>query len=122
MRLWHTNSRMEKQYPGFVLKILRSDRAKEILDSNKMRAWMAENGIVPEMSPPYTPQLNSKPERYWRTLLEPVRSILAMAELPLSLCVMSPLVVIPTKLPAASCTIYVPPNIVKYLKLPNFNP
>ena len=77
--------RMEKQYPGFVLKILRSDRAKEILESNKMRLWMAENGIVPEMSPPHTPQLNSKPERYWRTLLEPVRSTLAMAELPLSL-------------------------------------
>ena len=76
---------MEKQYPGFVLKILRSDRAKEILESNKMRAWMVENGIVPEMSPPHTPQLNSKPERYWRTLLEPVRSTLAMAGLPFSL-------------------------------------
>ena len=64
--------RMEKQYPNFVLKILRSDRAKEILDNNRIRTWMAENGIVSEMSPAYTPQLNSKPERLWCTILEPV--------------------------------------------------
>ena len=78
-------ARMEKQYPNFVLKILRSDNAKEILKSNFMQGWTAEHGIVVEFAPEYTPQLNSKAERLWRTIVEPARSILAMAELPLSL-------------------------------------
>ena len=78
-------AKMEKQYPNFVLKILRSDNAKEILKSNFMQGWTAEYGIVVEFAPEYTPQLNSKAERMWRTIVEPTRSILAMAELPLSL-------------------------------------
>ena len=74
--------RMEKQYEGFVLKILRSDNAREILLSKTMQAWMKGLGIMDEESPPYTPQLNGKAERAMRTIMEPVRSILAMAALP----------------------------------------
>ena len=75
-------TRMEKQYDTFALKILRSDNAKEILISNTMKQWMHANGIVDEESPPYTPQLNGKGERAMRTLMDPVRSTLAMANLP----------------------------------------
>ena len=72
---------MEKQYDSFVLKILRSDNAREILLSKDMQEWMHSNGIVDEESPPYTPQLNGKAERAMRTIMEPVRSILAISKL-----------------------------------------
>lgn len=76
---------MEKQYPGFELKILRSDNAKEILLSKEMLAWMQSLGIHHEESPPYTPQLNGKAERAMRTVFEPVRSIMALGKLRLTL-------------------------------------
>ena len=76
--------RMEKQYGNFLLKILRSDNAREILLSNSMQKWMRAEGIVGEESPPYTPQHNGKSERAMRTIMDPTRSILAMAELPYS--------------------------------------
>jgi transposase InsO family protein len=75
---------MEKQYPDFVTRVFRSDNAREILMSNTMQLWMRQNGIVDEESPPYTPQHNGKAERLMRTILEPVRSILAMSQLPYS--------------------------------------
>ena len=76
---------MEKQHEQFELRILHSDNAREILTSKDMQMWMQKSGIVSELSPPYTPQLNGKAERAMRTLMEPVRSILAMAKLPLRL-------------------------------------
>jgi hypothetical protein len=76
---------MEKQHPNFVLRILRSDNAKEILLSKDMLSWMASHGIAHEESPPYTPQQNGKAERAMRTLMEPVRAILAMGQLRLGL-------------------------------------
>jgi transposase InsO family protein len=76
---------MEKQYPNFMLKILRSDNAGDLLLSNDMLKWMKDNGITHEESPPYTPQLNGKAERVNRTIMEPTRSILAMGKLRLGL-------------------------------------
>jgi len=76
---------MENQYPGFKIRIFRSDNAGEILKSNDMAEWMAANGILAETSPPHTPQLNGKAERLIRTLMEPTRSTLALGKLPLRL-------------------------------------
>jgi hypothetical protein len=74
--------RMENQHPHFKVRIFRTDNAKDILRSHKMEQWMKECGIVAEFSPEYTPQLNGTAERFWRTLEEPTRITLAVANLP----------------------------------------
>ena len=84
VRIREYKAEMEKQHKAFELCILRSDNAREILQSNSMQQWMRAHGIVDEESPPHTPQLNGKSERAIRTVTEPTRSILAMANLPLT--------------------------------------
>ena len=65
------------------IKILRSDRGGEYL-SSEFLAFLKENGILSQLTPPYTPQLNGVSERRNRTLLDMVRLMMSTAELPLS--------------------------------------
>lgn len=93
---------MEKQFENFKLKCLRSDNAGEILMSKDMHTWMAEHGIKHEESPPHTPQYNGKAERTNRTIMDPVRSIMALGKLRPSLWpeVVSAVVHIKNRLPS----------------------
>ena len=68
---------------GKSIKILRSDRGGEYL-SSEFLAFLKEKGILSQLTPPYTPQLNGVSERRNRTLLDMVRSMMSTAELPLS--------------------------------------
>ena len=71
---------VEKQ-TGKSIKILRSDRGGEYL-SNEFLTILKENGILSQVTPPYTPQLNGVSERRNRTLMDMVRSMMSAADLP----------------------------------------
>ena len=73
---------VEKQL-GREIKALRSDRGGEYL-SDEFRDYLKDNGIVSQLAPPATPQLNGVSERRNRTLLDMVRSLLIHSELPTS--------------------------------------
>ena len=75
-------SDVEKQLDKSI-KILRSDRGGEYL-SDEFQDYLKKNGIVPQRTPPYTPQLNGVSERRNRTLLDMVRSMMSHAHLPKS--------------------------------------
>ena len=65
------------------LKLLRSDRGGEYLShefSNHLKSCV----IVPQITPPGTPQRNSVSERRNRTLLDMVGSMMSQSDLPLS--------------------------------------
>ena len=64
------------------IKALRTDRGGEYL-SNEFSTYLKECGIVPQLTPPGTPQWNGVSERRNRTLLDMVRSMMCQAELPL---------------------------------------
>ena len=64
------------------IKALRTDRGGEYL-SDEFSAYLKEYGIVPQLTPPGTPQWNGVSERRNRTLLDMVRSMMCQAELPL---------------------------------------
>ena len=64
------------------IKALRTDRGGEYL-SNEFSAYLKECGIVPQLTPPGTPQWNGVSERRNRTLLDMVRSMMCQTELPL---------------------------------------
>ena len=64
------------------IKALRTDRGGEYL-SNDFGAFLKECGIIPQLTPPGTPQWNGVSERRNRTLLDMVRSMMCQAELPL---------------------------------------
>ena len=68
---------------GKSIKILRSDRGGEYL-SQEFHDYLKECGIVPQLTPPYTPQWNGVSERRNRTLLDMVRSMMSHADLPIS--------------------------------------
>jgi len=63
------------------IKALRSDRGGEYL-SIEFRDHLTSCGIVLELGPPGTPQLNGVSERRNRTLLDMVRSMMSQVELP----------------------------------------
>lgn len=65
------------------IKALRSDRGGEYL-SNEFKDHLKQCGIIPQLTPPGTPQWNGVSERRNRTLLDMVRSMMSRAELPLS--------------------------------------
>jgi hypothetical protein len=68
---------------GKKIKTLRSDRGGEYLShefSSHLKSWR----IVPQLTPPGTPQRNSISERRNRTLLDMVRSMMSQSDLPLS--------------------------------------
>src|ERR1041385_7160348 len=65
------------------IKFLRSDRGGEYL-SHEFREHLIERGIVSQLTPPRTPQRNGVSERRNRTLLDMVRSMMSLTDLPLS--------------------------------------
>ncbi|KAJ9544124.1 hypothetical protein OSB04_023831 [Centaurea solstitialis] len=65
---------------GRKIKILHSDRGGEYL-SLEFNGYLKECGIVSQLSPPRTPQLNGVAERCNRTLLDMVRSMMTRAPL-----------------------------------------
>ncbi|KAJ9554596.1 hypothetical protein OSB04_018641 [Centaurea solstitialis] len=65
---------------GRKIKILHSDRGGEYL-SLEFNGYLKECGIVSQLSPPRTPQLNGVAERRNRTLLDMVRSMMTRAPL-----------------------------------------
>ena len=74
---------VEKQ-SGKSIKSLRSDRGGEYL-STKFTQFLKDNGILAQLTPPYTHQTNSVSERRNRTLLDMVRSMMSFSKLPISL-------------------------------------
>ena len=63
--------------------MLRSDHGGEYL-STEFLDYLEECGIVSQLTPPRTPQLNGVAERHNRTLLDMVRSMMSRASLPIS--------------------------------------
>ncbi|KAJ9557023.1 hypothetical protein OSB04_011637 [Centaurea solstitialis] len=62
---------------------LRSDRGGEYL-SDEFDNHLMECGIVSQLTPPYTPQMNGVSERRNRTLLDMVRTMMCHSSLPIS--------------------------------------
>nr|CAE03845.1 OSJNBb0089K06.4 [Oryza sativa Japonica Group] len=67
---------------GKTIKYLRSDRGGEYL-SLEFGNHLKECGIVPQLTPPGTPQWNRVSERRNRTLLDMVQSMMSQTDLPL---------------------------------------
>ena len=65
----------EKQL-GVHIKQLRSDRGSGYL-SGEFKSYLAQEGIISQLSSPGTPQQNGVPERRNRTLLDMVKSMLS---------------------------------------------
>ncbi|KAJ9541256.1 hypothetical protein OSB04_027762 [Centaurea solstitialis] len=65
------------------IKFLRSNRGGEYL-SDEFDNHLMECGIVPQLTPPYTPQMNGVSERRNRTLLDMVRTMMCHSSLPVS--------------------------------------
>ena len=65
------------------IKFLRSDREGEYL-SHEFGTHLRKCGIVSQLTPPETPQRNGVYERRNRTLLDMVRSMMSLTNLPLS--------------------------------------
>jgi hypothetical protein len=68
---------------GKTIKLLRSDRGGEYL-SQEFDDHLKSRGIVPQLTPPGTPQRNGVSERRNRTLLDMVRSMMSQSDLPLA--------------------------------------
>jgi transposase InsO family protein len=68
---------------GKKIKTLRSDRGGEYL-SHEFSSHLKSCGIVPQLTPPGTPQRNGVSERRNRTSLDMVRSMMSQSDLPLS--------------------------------------
>ena len=68
---------------GKDIKTLRSDRGGEYL-SGEFSEFLTDNGILPQLIAPGTPQRNGVAERRNRTLLDMVRSMMSQAGLPIS--------------------------------------
>src|SRR4051795_449249 len=65
------------------MKFLRSDRGGEYL-SYDLLTHLKASGIVSQLTPPGTPQRNGVSERRNRILLDMVRSMMSLTDLPLS--------------------------------------
>ncbi|KAJ9552609.1 hypothetical protein OSB04_016654 [Centaurea solstitialis] len=68
---------------GRRIKFLRSDRGGKYL-SDEFDNHLMECGIVSQLTPPYTPQMNGVSERRNRTLLNMVRTMMCHSTLPMS--------------------------------------
>ncbi|KAL3635739.1 Pyruvate dehydrogenase complex component E2 1 [Castilleja foliolosa] len=68
---------------GKTIKALRSDRGGEYM-SQEFDDHLVKCGIISQLTPPGTPQLNGVSERRNRTLLDMVRSMMSQAVLPIS--------------------------------------
>ena len=69
------------------IKFLRSDRGGQYL-SYEFGLHLKQCGIVSQLTPPGTPQCNGVSERHNHTLLDMVRSMMSLTDLPLSFWVM----------------------------------
>ena len=72
----------EKQ-SGCQLKVLHTDGGGVYV--GEFDDYLKENGITHEVTAPYSPEQNGKAERVNRTIMGPVRAILAQQKLPKSL-------------------------------------
>lgn len=68
---------------GKKIKMLRSDRGGEYL-SIELHDYLMECGIVSQLTPLRTPQINAVTGRHNQTLLGMVRSMMSRASLPIS--------------------------------------
>lgn len=66
---------MAEKQSGRYIKVLRTDGGGEFC-SNEMESFCKENGILHEVTAPYTPQHNGVAERRNRTILNMVRGML----------------------------------------------
>lgn len=66
------------------IKILRTDGGREDCNTELSR-YLVSNGILHQMSCPYTPEQNGLAERKHRHIIETTRTLLQMASLPYSL-------------------------------------
>ncbi|GAU30308.1 hypothetical protein TSUD_385290 [Trifolium subterraneum] len=73
-------SLVERQ-SGFKIKVLRTDGGGEYM-SSEFTALCEQEGIIREVTPPYTPQQNDIAERKNRTIMNMVRSMLNSKDLP----------------------------------------
>ena len=64
------------------IKFLRSDRGGEYL-SHEFGTHLRKCGIVSQLTPPGSPQHNGVSEHHNRTLLDMVRSMMSLTDLPL---------------------------------------
>ena len=71
---------IKENQTGVKLKRIRSDNGGKFLGKT-LENWLEEKGIVHELSPLMTPQCNGVAERYNRTIIETVRTMLADARL-----------------------------------------
>ena len=71
-----------KNHRNKKIKFLRSDRGDEYL-SYEFGLQLKQWGIVSQLTPPGTPQHNGVSERCNRTLLDMVRSMMSLTDLPL---------------------------------------
>ena len=76
-----------ENYHNKKIKFIRSDGGGEYL-SYEFGLHLKQCRIVLQLMPPGTPQRNGVPERRNRTLLDMVRSIMTLTDLPLSFWVM----------------------------------
>ena len=72
-----------KNHRNKKIKFLQSDRGGEYL-SYEFGVHLKNCGIVSQLTPPGTPQRNGVSERRNRTLLDMVRSMMSLTDLPLS--------------------------------------
>ena len=72
-----------KNHRNKKIKFLRSDRGDEYL-SYEFGLQLKQRGIVSQLTPPGTPQRYGVSERRNRTLLDMVRSMMSLTDLPLS--------------------------------------
>ena len=71
-----------KPRPIKKVKTLRSDGGGEFCN-NEFRDWLANSGIIHQVTPPYTPQMNGVAERSNRTIVESARSQMYAKAVPL---------------------------------------
>jgi transposase InsO family protein len=65
---------------GKKIKVFRTDRGREYL-CGEFRGYLKAHGMVPQLTPPGTPQWNGVSERRNRTLLDIIHSMMSKAEL-----------------------------------------
>ena len=65
------------------IRFLRSDRGGEYL-SHEFGQHLSDRGIISQLTPPGTPQRNGVSEQRNRTLLDMVRSMMSLTNLPIS--------------------------------------
>lgn len=72
---------MVSRQTGKYIKVLRLDGGGEYV-SAEFKSLCEEEGIIHEVSPPYTPQHNGTAERKNRNIMNMVRSMLKCKDLP----------------------------------------